>query len=386
MNNTPYTILTIDDDAHTRQYFRLVLEENKYRVLEAEDGATGLRIMNEDVPDVVLLDLRMPTMDGMDVLQQIRAISTEIPVIVVSGTDSIDEVVLSLRNGAWDFILKPLSSYNILVHQIEKVLERARLKKQNREYQTLLEDAVRTLEDDLKAGKEMQLKLLPKPELQIGNFRFNSLMLPSLYLSGDFLNYQPLNPRYTLFYFADVSGHGVSSALITVFLKHFFAGLIQNFLSGDNNDILHPDKVIAGLNKKILEERFGKFTTLFLGLIDNFEDEMHYCNAGQFPVPIINMGTKQLLLDLADTPVGISADSEYTKQVLSLNDFSGLTLFSDGILDILPQDNLDSKLTFLKEISGEKRSDLEELKGHLINSSNSLPDDISILTIDKLVP
>ena len=101
----------IDDDNDTRNYFKVVLEEANFKVIGAENGIKGIEVFNEKNPDLVLLDLRMPGISGFEVLLNITASSPQTPVIVVSATDSIDDVVESLRLGAWDFILKPMSTY-----------------------------------------------------------------------------------------------------------------------------------------------------------------------------------------------------------------------------------------------------------------------------------
>src|SRR5688500_2022444 len=97
------TILTIDDDEMVRRAFGRVLEQGGFRVVEAGDGAAGLARFREDPPDAVVLDLRMPGLDGLEVLQTLVAESPETPVVISSGTGDISDVVEALRRGAWDY-------------------------------------------------------------------------------------------------------------------------------------------------------------------------------------------------------------------------------------------------------------------------------------------
>lgn len=136
------TILTIEDDASTRKAISLYLDSLGYEVLEAENGRVGLNLFLEREADLILLDLRMPEMDGLAVLEQVQADSPETPVIVISGVDKVEDVIQALHLGAWDYIMKPIQQMSILRHSVEKTLDRARLIRENREYQARLESAI----------------------------------------------------------------------------------------------------------------------------------------------------------------------------------------------------------------------------------------------------
>ena len=237
---TKKLILTIDDDAATRRYFKTILEESNYKVIEAVNAQKGIEVFKKENPDLVLLDLRMPGMGGLDALKHFTENYPDTPVIVASATDSIDDVVESLRIGAWDFVLKPMHSYDILLHQTQKALERSTLRKQNAEYQDLLLEAVNKLKMELESGKNIQMKLLPEDKNKFGEYKFESMVLPSLYLSGDFVDYFKINENFSAFYIADISGHGVSSALVTVFLKSFMNNAKEEFSQNHKKHILEP--------------------------------------------------------------------------------------------------------------------------------------------------
>ena len=102
-------ILVIDDDAHDRSLIGAVLEERGYEVILAENGRTGLMLCHRQHPDAVVLDLRMPELDGRSVLQQFRTLDPTLPVVVFSGegTDEVEQDVLN--RGATAFIQKAFS-------------------------------------------------------------------------------------------------------------------------------------------------------------------------------------------------------------------------------------------------------------------------------------
>ncbi len=148
-------ILTIDDESVIRKSFKDYLEDANYRVIEAENGARGIEVCLAETPDLILLDLSMPEMDGFEVLEYLKEKRPETPIIVVSGIGVVSDAVKALRMGAWDYLLKPLEDLSMLEHAVAKCLERARLIKENRAYQENLENEVarRTQELDLTVKK-----------------------------------------------------------------------------------------------------------------------------------------------------------------------------------------------------------------------------------------
>ena len=147
MDDSPL-ILTIDDDAAVRDSFRLYLEDFGYRVIEADDGLSGLETFREQRPDLILLDMRMPQLDGLGALEIIHREDPELPVVMVSGTGVIGDVVTAINLGAKNYVIKPIEDLSILLHVVEKELEQARLIRENRQYRHQLEEmvALRTLQ------------------------------------------------------------------------------------------------------------------------------------------------------------------------------------------------------------------------------------------------
>ncbi|MCP4692598.1 MAG: PAS domain S-box protein [Desulfobacterales bacterium] len=152
MANNPSTrILVVDDAEPVRAGLRTLLELHDYEVLEAGNGLEGLKVFQEEKPHLVLLDLKMPGIDGIEVLEDITRRAPDTPVIIVSGTHLIDDAVNALRIGAWDYILKPIRDLPVLLHAVEKALERARLIAENRAYQENLEEKIQKRTAELQA-------------------------------------------------------------------------------------------------------------------------------------------------------------------------------------------------------------------------------------------
>ena len=121
------TILIIDDEALIRDSFRYYLVDYDYRVIEAENGRVGLEMIRKNHPDLVLLDLRMPEMGGLEVLEQLRRDTPDFPVIVISGSGFAGDVAEAMKCGASNYLLKPVTDFATMRYAVEQALDKGRL-------------------------------------------------------------------------------------------------------------------------------------------------------------------------------------------------------------------------------------------------------------------
>lgn len=135
-------ILVIEDENLLREFICDYLEDSGYQTLNAPNGKIGLQMVKDEKPDLVLTDLRMPEMNGLEFLSSMQDELRETPVIVISGTGSLSDVVQTLKLGAWDYILKPISDVEVLEVAISRVLEKKWLMEENRRYREHLEEEV----------------------------------------------------------------------------------------------------------------------------------------------------------------------------------------------------------------------------------------------------
>ena len=124
-------ILVIDDEAEIRRSVRMILEYEGYDVIEASSGPEGVALAEKESPDLIFLDVKMPGMDGLEVLQRIKASNDAIPVVIISGHGTVSTAVEATKSGAFDFIEKPLASERVLV-TIRNALDQTRLVDENR--------------------------------------------------------------------------------------------------------------------------------------------------------------------------------------------------------------------------------------------------------------
>jgi len=125
-------ILIIEDEAAIRRVLvKILSEENKtYLVEEAEDGLVGMEKIKDDEYDLVLCDIKMPKMDGIEVLEAIRKIKPEVPVVMLSGHGDLDTAVNTMKLGAFDYISKP-PDLNRLLNTVRNALDRKKLVVEN---------------------------------------------------------------------------------------------------------------------------------------------------------------------------------------------------------------------------------------------------------------
>lgn len=384
-------ILVIDDEPVVRESLAVYLGDSGFKVDTAKNGDEGLAVFRNKRPDLVICDLRMPLFDGLDVLKAMNAESPETPVIVVSGQGSMNDVVTALRNGAVDYLFKPLIEMAVLEHSVRRALERGTLLKQNRQIREQLEltnaeleRSLDLLEEDQEAGRRVQRRMLPPTPHTFNDVGFSHRIIPSLYLSGDFVDYFRIGPERIGFYLADVSGHGASSAFVTVFLKTLTNRIQRHYEKRTATNALYPSRLLSAINQELISMGMGKHLAMFCGVIDLAENRLVYCIGAHFPPPIlINDGVAQALAGRG-LPVGIFSDATFEDVVLPLGRQFSLVAMSDGVLEVLPDTSMEEKEAHLLAIVGQGVKDADALASALqLDGEMEVPDDIALLVINR---
>ena len=131
-------VLVIDDEAAIRDSLRMTLEYEGYEFVGAATGQEGLALAERESPDLVLLDVKMPGMDGLEVLDRLRGMNDGVPVVVISGHGTISTAVEATKKGAFDFIEKPFASDRVLV-SLRNALDQRQLRDENRSLKRAVE-------------------------------------------------------------------------------------------------------------------------------------------------------------------------------------------------------------------------------------------------------
>ncbi len=138
----PIRLMTVDDEKAIRRGITAYFEDSGYLISEAQDGLAALELIRESPPDIIITDLRMPRMNGLELISVVTAEFDNLPIIILSGTGVLADAIDALRRGAWDYLAKPIQELSELEIIVTRCLERARLIKENRRYQNNLETLV----------------------------------------------------------------------------------------------------------------------------------------------------------------------------------------------------------------------------------------------------
>jgi serine phosphatase RsbU (regulator of sigma subunit) len=208
---------------------------------------------------------------------------------------------------------------------------------------------------------------------------FDHKVFPSLILSGDFIDYFKLPDDRVLFYIADVSGHGASSAFVTVLLKSLSMRLQTEFHELDAET---PGEILAWLNRELLQCDLEQHVTMFLGIIDCEKNLLEYSNAAQFPAAILSGEDGSQFLEIGGLPLGLYQSPEYDSRAVSLPSRFSIVMFSDGVFEIMPQQTLKAKEEHLLSVVKCENRNVEALAEQLgIANTRNVPDDIAVFTV-----
>lgn len=341
--------------------------------------------------DVVLCDVHATpgAWAGDDV--SLRELDVQVPVMMYSNESRSTSMMRALRLGANDFFATPVEDTEALFASMDRCVRLRSMSRELRRSRQALEatnrelrNTVRVLEKDQQAGRQVQMRMLPGSPMVVGDYMFSHTIIPSLYLSGDFTDYFTVDEHYVVFFMADVSGHGSSSAFATVLLKNLFARKRSDYLRRNDDTILSPLAMLRLANRELLELDVGKYATMVVGVLDRAANSLSYSVAGHLPLPVLVSDAGARYLQGKGNAVGMLEDAEYTETTLELPEAFMLALFSDGILETLPPQNLVEKESFFLDVFARTADTPEELVSRLgLDSAETAPDDIAALFLSK---
>ncbi len=378
-------VLVIDDDPGRARELADSVRKVGFDAQIITDAANGEFSLNSDSQlDVVLCEMDLKDFSWREASQALKKMDVQVPAIMLSDEFQSDQMMTALRLGASDFFVRPLDS-KALFKSIKRCVRQRRLKRELKDSRTKLENSIKVLEQDQLAGRQAQLAMLPDSPMHLDHYSFSHMVIPSLYLSGDFTDYFTVGDRYIAFFMADVSGHGSSSAFATVLMKNLFARKRSDFFRRNDDTIRCPAKMLERANKEILDLGVDKFATMAVGVIDIINNSLSYSIAGHLPLPVLTTpGKDARFLPGEGPPVGLMSDAEFREKQIQLPDIFMLSIFSDGILEILPASNLISKEScFLEKFEGSIVSSDDLIKSLGLLHTQPAPDDIAGLFITR---
>ncbi len=322
----------------------------------------------------------------------LEALAAEFLVILVLSSEQNHRVAEYFRLGVAD-VAFPQSNDAELDSILHRVSNLAQSREQKRLYRSELEQTNQNLQNSLQllkqdqlAGLEVQKSLMPESPLKFGDYEISHSITPSLYLSGDFVGYNFVLGRYLLFYFADVSGHGASSAFVTVLLRFMIGRVIRKHQVQQDYAALAqaPEGLVESINSQLLATGLGKHLTIVAGSLDTETRQLRYVVGAQQPAPILISDGQARFLPGKGKPAGIFEDAKWVVEEIRLPESFALVLLSDGVFDLVADKEIaDKEQTLLSYLTASAGS-IDKLKDAVfIDDIQDPQDDISVLLLTR---
>ena len=394
----PETILLVDDQPGNLQILMQTLKGCGYRLLIATGGENALAIAEKAHPELILLDIMMPGVDGYEVCKRLKQdpATADTSVIFLSALDETGDKVKGFELGAVDYIAKPFQAEEVIArvdtHLKIRRLERS-LSEQNRE----LERINQRMKRDLEAATRVQQALLPSVLPKLSGIKAAWEFQPCDELAGDALNIYKLDERYVAMYVLDVSGHGVPAALLAVTVTRSLmpntdrASLVTDFDAESGALFLvSPCEVANRLNAIFqMEQNAMLYFTLVYGVLDTYTNSLRFVAAGH-PGPIhVACGDTVRIFDSPAVPIGVLDAAGYQEREIVLKTGDRIFFHSDGVNEERNAGGEEFGRDRVCRVLAESRTDTLEgsLKRLLAEvtawrGGESFRDDISILALE----
>ena len=378
-------ILVVDDMEENRALLSRLLSRLGYSVRLVDSGQRALDFIGPNPVDLILLDIVMPGLDGIEVLQRLkRNPATEhIPVVMLSSADQLDTVVRCIKLGADDFLPKPFNT-TLLMARIESSLSKKRLRDQEHRTYEALQRSQKHLAGELTKAAGYVRSLLPPP--LTGPIETEWCFQPSEQLGGDAFGYHWIDGDHLAIYLLDVCGHGVGAALLSVSVLN---ALRAHTLPGV--DFRRPEKVLAALNRAFwMENQNSLYFTLWYGVYRPAKRQFGFASGGHPPALLVT--TTQAKAPMI-TPLGTNGpavgcleDATFSAAVQPIAEGARLLLFSDGIFEIFkPGEAVGTWDEFVKELARPEilalRPQERLRRAREMRGATALEDDFSLVEV-----
>lgn len=380
-------VLIVDDTPENIQVLMETLKD-QYTIVAAINGEKALKMaMAEPRPDLILLDIMMPGMDGYEVCRRLKAEEQvlDIPIIFVTAKTEVEDETLGFELGAVDYITKPFS-IPVVKARMKAHLDLKRLRDLEAIQRAKLEAVLGMLNSELAEAAEYVKFLLPKPITE-GPLEADWRFVPCTSLGGDSLGYHWLDEDSFAIYLIDVCGHGVGAALHSVSVLNVLRS--ENL---QNTNFRRPDQVLAALNAVFpMEYHKDMYFTIWYGVYNRSSRLLTYASGGHPPALLMQdmPGNRSEIRELRTPNLFLGGldgiDFEYDQ--VEIKPEARLYVFSDGVYEIMNEEGsyweLDDLKAYLEDSGNRGKSTMDDLWAHVrqIAGSETLEDDFSVLEI-----
>ena len=399
----PRRILIVDDSRLQRKLLASSLKRWGYDVVEADSGKLALEICNEQPPEMIISDWMMPEMNGLEFCRELRAKSqgTYIYFVLLTSKSETAEIAAGLESGADDFLTKPVDG-NELRARLQagwRILEmQTELRERNDQLHEALTEVQRLnaeLDKDLSEARNLQQSLVPQRFKPFDNFDASFLLKSSGYVGGDLVGYYPAGQNKIGLFSIDVSGHGISAALMSARLAGCLsAAPDQNLalsLKPDGScEPIEPADAISALNDLVLSEMDTEhYFTILLADFDCQTGLMRLGQAGH-PHPLVQRASGAIeQTGPGGFPVGLIEDAEFSQFEIQLEPGDRILFHSDGITEcpsqggqFLEPEGLERMMDELRDQSGFDLLEALCWKLSEFSGEEAFPDDVSAILLE----
>jgi serine phosphatase RsbU (regulator of sigma subunit) len=325
--------LVVDDTPANLRLLTRILQEQGYQVRPVPDGSLALAAAQAKLPDLVLLDIRMPEMDGFEVCEKLKSDpgTRDVPIIFISALDAVEDKVQAFRVGGVDYITKPF--------QAEEVIARVENHLNLRRLQAQLEIANTKMAQELALAGEVQSSFMPKDIPDLPGWQLAVTMQSAHETSGDFFDIISLPRGYTGILMADVKGNGVAAALYMALSW----SLIRTY-AGDFPT--HPEMTLTSVNQRLVEDTSAnQYVSIFFGILDPKSGRFVYSNAGHSPPIVINANSGEIIrqLDHTGKPLGIFEEETWQQKIIEIQPGEVLLMHTFGVTEARNQQQASYK-------------------------------------------
>jgi len=382
------TLLCVEDNKTTQELYKSILEDKVKRIIYSYDGQDGFhRYLDSDI-DIIITDYFMPTMNGLEMSEQIREIDEKIPIILVSAIEDVKVVTKALRLNITNFIEKPLSPQELTLSientakiiLADKILENQKNKKIATQK---AKERYTSYQENLAFSKELNIlkndfyyKMIDSNCTTLIDFFYKPLDI----VSGDAYSIRKINDTITFYLIVDGMGKGLSASLSAMLMTSFINHVINKMIEAKDFDLykLIYDS-LEYIKPILLEEEALAVDFITLNCDDNI---MNYAKFAMPPILLQSQDDKIIKLKSNDQPI-----SKYIRDInISSYDTSNIKKFlfySDGVAENIIEGKNKLYAESIEEDFSNSFSN-QDMKNFILNAINTQEDDITFIFLNKI--
>jgi sigma-B regulation protein RsbU (phosphoserine phosphatase) len=362
-DNEKEALLLVDDNPTNLQVLYQTLETTGCKLLVAKNGETALAIAQKACPDLILLDIMMPGIDGFEVCRRLKdnPDTANIPVIFLSALTETKDKVQGLQLGAVDYVSKPFQPDEVIA-RVNTHLTIHRLKRE-------VEQKKDDLEDELKAASDVQRRLLPKKLPEISGLKLAVHYETSLYAGGDYYDIAKIADNQWGFLVADAEGHSAPAAVMMAMTCALFRSYPE--------PPAEPGQLIYFLNQHLCKVADPSFVTALYVVYDAGNRSLKISRAGH-PPPMIYRAAEKKAIEFkcgGVFPLGIDPYEHVPVADAELQPGDRILMYTDGITERFSIDGETyGEERLLRQLEGGEDLQPEELLAAIMKDVDDFAD------------